>query len=241
VADPRRGKRLQVFEESGRFVGEQPFEAATPPVGVAAAGDHVVTMGLLNVPDPAKRGWNVLAVSTLQGRQVGAGCVIDPRYVQSGRRDGMISHYDFGSVAARGDRIYCTQGISPVVQVMDLAGRPVRQIRLAPPFYTAPRERRLTMNQKEIFDFLGTFTAHARFFPVDGGFVSAYSRFDPGKGDIRYHLFACREQKQPRCGVVENVGRPIYAESLDTLFIEEEAKANEPMQVGIYRISGLGR
>ncbi|HET7228363.1 MAG TPA: 6-bladed beta-propeller [Longimicrobium sp.] len=236
VADPHAGKRLSTFAPGGRFERETELNVPTVPVSLAEAGDRIATLGILVSGDPARQQWATMAVSTPDGRNVGRGCVLDPRYVESGRRDGMIAHFDFGSVAARGNRLYCVQGISPVVQVMDRAGNPVGQIRVAPPFYLAPHDQKLTMNQKAIFDFMAGFTAHAGFFPVDGGFVSAYSRFDRAQGEVRFHLFVCHGERRPRCGTVENVRRPVYVPSLDTVYLEEEAQPNAPMQVGIYRV-----
>lgn len=236
VVDPSHGRQVSVFGVGGSFVRKAELDIPTNPVAIASAGERMVGMGVLGITDPARQGWNVLGVTDADGSRVGEGCVIDVRYVESSRRKGMVSHFDFGSVAARGDRIYCTQAISPVVQVMDLAGKPVEQIRMAPPFYTPPEDREATLNQKSIFEFLGSFTSHSGFYPVEGGFVSVYSRFDEDVGEVRYHLFACSTGGTTRCGVVRNIRKPVYVESLDTIYLEEEVQPNAPVQVGVYRM-----
>lgn len=172
-----------------------------------------------------------------QGRTLGSGCTIDPRYPESRRRDRLLSRFDYGSVSARDGRIYCTQAVSPVVQVMDSLGRPVEQIRTAPPFYAPPGDHGFTMDQKEIFAFLGSFTALYAFYPVERGFVSVFSRFDPAKSEIRYHLFVCDTGTTRRCGVAENLPKPVYVPSLEMVYLQAETEADQPLKIGIYRIS----
>jgi hypothetical protein len=239
VADPSHGKYLSLFDEQGRFVAQKPFRSPTLPVSVAVAGDLVASMGLLSITDPEKEGWTVAGLSTTRGDSLGTGCVIDPRYVDSRRHDGRIAHVDFGGVTARGDYVYCYQSISPVVQVMDRTGRALRQIRVTPPFYVAPTDGALSLNQKAIFDFLGSFTAFSGFVPLEDGFVSTYTRFDRAQGEIRAHLLVCREKPALRCGTVQNVRRPVYVPSLDTVYLEEEPQPNQPMRIGVYRVSGV--
>jgi hypothetical protein len=125
-----------------------------------------------------------------------------------------------------------------VVQVMDRTGRPLRQIRVAPPFYVAPVDGKKTLNQKSIFGFLGSFTAHARYVPVQGGFVSVYTRFNQERGEVRSSLFVCRDGTPRRCGTVEDIGRPVFIPSLDTVYVAEEMLPDQPVKIGIYHISG---
>ncbi len=236
VADPGAGNRLSVFEKDGRFAEEVAFHTPTAPVAVATAGDRVVTMGVMVPSGTRPEDMNALAVSSARGDVLGRGCAIDPRYVESRERDGVIAHYDFGSLSTDGARMYCTQSITPVVQVMDRAGHAVRQIRLAPPFYVPPHDRKLSMNQKAIFDFMSSFTSHVRLFPLADGFVSVYSRFDPATGENRYHLFVCRGASEARCGVARNVGKPLYMDAAERVYVEEPIQLNRPARIGIYRI-----
>ncbi|HYW05375.1 MAG TPA: 6-bladed beta-propeller [Longimicrobium sp.] len=237
VADPMRGKELSLFTEQGRFVENRAFHTPTPPTSLASSGELIATMGLLSIKDPATEGWNVVGISTMRGDSLGTGCVLDSRFIESRKRDGRLSHFGFGTVTTRADTVYCTQGISPVVQVMDRTGRAVRQIRVAPPFYVAPTDGELKLNQKAMFDFLGTFTAMGGFTPVEGGFVSMYTRFNQEAGEIRVHLLVCRNGAPLRCGTVENIRKPVYIPTLDTVYIEEEPQADRPARIGIYRIA----
>lgn len=237
VVDPSHGKRLSLFDYDGKFIEARPFDTPTTATSIVLAGNRMVGMGVLGITDPGREGWNVLAVTDAAGKRVGEGCVIDERYVQSSRTGGMISNLTFGSAAAQGGRIYCTQTISPVVQVMDSVGRPVEQLRVAPPFYVPPRDKPTTPSQKAIFEYLGSFTAHVAFHPVEGGFVSVFSRFNEELGEVRYHLFVCQTGGETRCGIVQNVRKPVYVAGLDRVYVEEEVQPNQPLRVGVYRIS----
>lgn len=237
VVDPAAGKRFSLFTTDGEFLENREPAIPTYPVSIAASGDSVFTMGNLSITDPERQGWNVMSVTGPGGEDVGRGCVMDPRYLESGKRNGMIARFDFGALAVRGGRAYCIQTISPVVQVMDLTGAPIEQIRVAPPFYVAPEDRDAVLDRKAVFDFLASFTPHARFYPVDGGFVSVYTRFDPELGEVRNHLFVCRGERGLRCGIARNTRKPVYAPSTDTVYIEEEVGPDEPAQIGIYRLT----
>ena len=241
VVDLGAGKRFAAFDREGRFVNMRESNTPTNPISIAASKDLIVTMSGLTITDPSRQGWDVVGITKSSGEVVGKGCAMDPRYLESSRNKGMIWHFDFGSVAVHGDRIYCIQTISPVVQVMDFAGKRVEEIRVAPPFYQAPEDVKEVLNQKAIFDYLGTFTAHAHFFPVESGFISAYTRFDSEAGEVRYHLFACNREPSLRCGVIQNVRKPVYAASADTIYLEEEVGPNEPMRIGIYRLTRAER
>jgi hypothetical protein len=240
VVDPSHGNRVSVFGFDGTFIESRAFDTPTPPVAITMTGNRMVSMGVLGITDPGRQGWNVLGITDAEGKRVGQGCMMDARYLESSKREGMLSHIDFGGVSSRDNRIYCTQSISPVVQVMDSLGRPIEQIRIAPPFYVAPRDKEETLNQKAIFDYLGSFTAHVAFYPVEGGFVSVYSRFDPKLGEVRYHLFACETGEKRECGVVRNIRKPVYIPSLRTVYVEEESQPNQPVRVGVYQMSGFG-
>lgn len=241
VIDPAAGRRFSLFTPDGEFVERREPDTPTSPVSIAVSGDSVFTLGSLSITDPQRQGWNVMAVTGPGGEKVGRGCVMDSRYLESSRRKGMMSHFDFGAVAVRAGRVYCIQTISPVVQVMDLSGAPVGQIRVAPPFYTAPEDRDEVLNQKAIFEYLASFTPHASFHPVEDGFLSVYTRFDPELGEVRHHLFVCRGEAELRCGIAQNTRKPVYAPSTETVYIEEEIGPDEPAKIGIYRLTIAAR
>ncbi|MBB6069570.1 hypothetical protein HNQ61_001185 [Longimicrobium terrae] len=239
VADVAVDNALSRFNAQGAFLDRRRYGVVAQASSLATDADMVASMRMLTIADPAKEGWNVVAIANARGDSVGSGCVIDPRYVESRKVDGTLSHFGFGNVSVRGGEVYCTQGISPIVQVMDLTGRPIRQIRTAPPFYLAPKDKKLDLNQKAIFEFLGSFTTNAGYVPVEGGFVSMYTRFNEDEGEVRYHLLVCREGTPMRCGTLENIRKPIYIPSLDSIYLQEEMEPNAPVTIGIYRIAGL--
>ena len=237
VLDPSIARPLSVFGFDGAFVENRPLDTPNAAVDFVVAGNRIAAMGGLAIPDPGKQGWNALGVFDMQGKRIGSGCIADPRYVESRRRDGRIARFEWGTVSERDGWIYCTQGISPVVQVMDSLGRPVEQIRTAPPFYAPPVDGEPTMDRKHIFEFLGSFTAMREIYPVDGGHVAVFSRFDPAKNSLRYHLFVCETGRDQRCGVVQDLPQPVYVPSLDTVYLQEDAEPDQPLEIGIYRIS----
>lgn len=245
VTDPSQGKRVALFGHDGRFIGMRNFDTPTAATSILTQGGRMIGMGVLAIADPAREGRNVLGITDAAGKRLGAGCVIDPRYLESSRGGGMIGTLTYGSVAARGGRLYCTQMISPVVQVMDSLGRPIEQIRLAPRFYTAPEDRPLTQDRGEILRYLGSFTSHVAFHPVEGGFVSVFSRYSSEWTDIRYHLLVCDTTRvEPRCGVVYDLPKPVYVPGLDRVYVEEYRALDEPMRISVYRIApvpGAGR
>jgi hypothetical protein len=238
VMDPSHGKRVSLFGYDGRFIQMRNFDTPTAATSITTDGGRMIGIGVLAIADPALEGRNVLGITDAAGRRLGDGCVMDERYLESSRTRGMIGALTYGSVAARGGRIYCTQMISPVVQVMDSLGRPIEQIRLEPRFYQAPEDRPVTQDRAEILKYLATFTAHVAFYPVEGGFVSVFSRYSGEWTDIRYHLLVCDTTRgEPRCGVVHDLPKPVYIPSLDRVYIEESRGLDEPMRISVYRIA----
>jgi hypothetical protein len=236
VMDPSHGKRVSLFGHDGRFIEMRNFDTPTAATSIITDRGRMIGMGVLAIADPEREGRNVLGITDAAGKRLGAGCAIDERYIESSRTGGMIGSLTYGSVAARDGRIYCTQMISPVVQVMDSLGRPIEQMRLTPPFYAAPEDRPATQDRTAILSYLATFTAHVAFHPVEGGFVSVYSRYSDEWTGIRYHLFICdTTQPEPRCGVVHDTPKPVYVASLDRIYIQRDGHPDEPMRIGVYR------
>lgn len=236
VMDPSHGKRVSLFGHDGRFIEMRNFDTPTAATGILTDRGRMIGMGVVAIADPAREGRNVLGITDAAGKRLGAGCAIDERYIESRRAGGMIGSLTYGSVAARDGRIYCTQMISPVVQVMDSLGRPIEQIRLTPPFYAAPEDRPATQDRTAILNYLATFMAHVAFYPVEGGFVSVYSRYSDEWTDIRYHLFICDTTRaEPRCSVVYDTLKPVYVPSLDRVYIQQDHDADEAMRIGVYR------
>ncbi|MDZ4258280.1 MAG: hypothetical protein U0974_11375 [Gemmatimonadales bacterium] len=153
----------------------------------------------------------------------------------------MIGAFPPTDVAVRDGRVYCVQPISPIVQVMDAGGKTLGGIVVAPPFYRAPVDRPLSMNQKEAFEDLAGFTSNNAFYPLrDGpGFVSVYSSFDLELGGFRYWLFRCTLDagwEAHDCAMTESTRKPILVTPGGEVFLEEEGEANDPPVVGIYRL-----
>lgn len=240
VADPGQGMALSVFDEAGAFLGRIRSELPSTPTAIDAAEGRLFVL-TSTLADVERHGWEILFVLDRRGRVLGRGCRLDPRYIASMRVNGMIRRNQYGEIAVRGGRVYCIQTITPVVQIMDRNGRALGLLDVAPPFYRAPQDQPATLNLKRALEFFSTWTAHVNFFPLDGGFASVYSRYEPAGGEFRYHLFACRERggEIVRCGVAAGLRKPVLFLSPDTIYLEEEVLPNETARVGIYRVTGL--
>ncbi len=236
VVDRGQGKRLQVFTTDGTYQQLRRIGIRTDPYSIAAMNGRLIVGGSASISHPREQG--VHLVDVYEGSELrGSGCRVDPRYPASSRSGGMIWALDWSGVSALGERIFCIQNISPVIQVMDNSGTPIENIRIAPPFYLPPADQQLVQNQQFIFDYLASTTLHEMFVPFEEGFVSVYSTFDRHHGELRYSLFVCRTFGTVRCGMVQGLRRPVYIESMDTLYIEEEPSEEGPQVLGIYRLS----
>lgn len=170
------------------------------------------------------------------GRIIARGCRVDPEFISSSVRSGQLGSYGFVSVAAADGRIYCTQPISPIVQVLNSSGRLVEAIKLAPPFYVAPRDTALTLNEQARRAFESTFTAHIGVYARRRGFVSVYYRYDSVHERDEYRLFACDHapRRWARCATVISPGAPLGILQPDTLIVTETPTGAPGPRLSLY-------
>jgi hypothetical protein len=235
---------MDAFGDDGTFHAADYLPLPRTPMSIEVVdGDlYVVTTG---APDSAGGGWELLTVLDSNFEVVGRGCRIDARTVASERSRGIVQIFTASAVAVLDGRVYCTQPISPIVQVMGPDGKTLGKVAVAPPFYRAPVDRPITLNQKEMFNYVAGFTSHSAFHPLrDGpGFVSVYSSWDVEAGSYRFWLFRCTMDADwgvRDCAMTESPKRPIMITPDGEVFLEENGDADAPPVVGIYHLSVEG-
>lgn len=232
---------MDAFRDDGTFRAAKYLPLPRSPMSIAVvAGDlYVMTTG---APDSAAGGWQLLTVIDSNFEVVGRGCRIDARTVASKRSGGMVQIFQASDVAVLDGRVYCTQPISPIVQVMGPDGKTLGRVAVAPPFYRTPVDRPITLNQKEMFEYVAGFTAHNAIYPLrdEPGFVSVYSSFDVESGSYRYWLFRCTLDADwgvRDCAAMESSKLPLLVTPEGEVFLRENGEADGPPVVGIYHLS----
>lgn len=241
VLDPGQSTLMDAFGNDGTFHSAEFLPLPQVPMSIAVvAGDlYVMTAG---TTDSAGGGWELLTVLDSNFEVVGRGCRIDARTVASERSRGIVQIFTASAVAVLDDRVYCTQPISPIVQVMGPDGKALGRVAVAPPFYRAPVDRPITLNQKEMFEYVAGFTAHNAIYPLrDGpGFVSVYSSWDVEAGSYRYWLFRCgldTDWGVHDCATMESSKMPVLITPDGEVFLKENGEADGPPVVGIYHLT----
>lgn len=244
VIDPGQSTLMDAFGDDGTFHSAEYLPLPRIPMSIEVVeGDlYVMTAG---APDSAGGGWELLTVIDSNFEVVGRGCRIDARTVASKLSRGIVGIFQASAVAVLDGRVYCTQPISPIVQVMGPDGRALGRVAVAPPFYRTPVDRPITLNQKEMFKYVAGFTAHNAFYPLrDGpGFVSVYSSWDVESGSYRYWLFRCTLDADwgvHDCAAMESRKLPVLITPEGEVFLLENGEADGPPVVGIYRLAVEG-
>ncbi len=243
VVDPARGRALITYGWNRELIAEEQLRLSHDPLDVQAEAGltYVLAYPATNPAQEAQEGRDRVWVLGSGGDVIGHGCPADPRYIESSGQDGRIGRMLGGSLALEADRLYCTQNISPVIQVMGLDGVEVGVITIRPPFYRDPVDAPFVVGRKEVLQFLSEWTAHRGVYPLreGAGFVSVYSQYDQSIEDFRYWLFRCaieQEVQVSRCATAEVAQKPILVTPDGTVFLEEELSATGAPVVGIYRI-----
>lgn len=230
VLDVVLGGALDYFSVDGVFLGREALGldgavatsiAIGPRLRVIAATDPQTKAGspmLVVVRDPA-------------GRQVSANCMQDPEYLRSRARGGMTSAYTYTSVATAPKgamRILCIQPISPTIQVADSAGNTIAVVHNAPPFYRAPRDIPMTLNEVDKHAFESSWTWHYRVFARGAGFLSVYQTVSAKTGQRDYWLYSCPDlAKRAHCVAGPVHGEPVRFAEPDTLVVVNESVGAE--------------
>ena len=167
-----------------------------------------------------------------------SGCPRDPRFVESRDKGGILKVFSFVTLSVLGDKLYCAQRITPVVESMSLDGTPAGQVAFAPPFYVAPQDRKMTTNIRTLNAYAATWTALQQFHPLRAGFVQVYAVFDSVAGTQRHRLFACDTSGvRLRCGESMSPGRPVYFGAPDTLIVHVTDSTSGRAQLALYRLA----
>lgn len=239
VLDLGRFSHVPVYRPDGSHLGGVDWTNERMPTDLRLTADGMLVT--TTVASDGSTGPEYLHIVGPGGITRATGCRVNPRVLSSDRRGGMLGALTFTSVSALGDRIYCAQPTTPVVFVVDTAGRPLPPIRLAPPFYVPPRDMPLTTNTRRALGFTGSFTTHAGFEPTPHGFISTYSRYDTTAQQHRYSLFACDSAGGPRrCGVLPLGARVLRVATPDTVITEERGAAGAVV-IATYQLRFRGR
>lgn len=237
VADPGRGRAINLFTPSGEFIEWIEVETTRTQTAFDVYDNRLYILTPA-IRFPEREGWNILTVATHSGEVLSKGCRLDPRYIASARRNGIIHRNQYGKVRTFNGRVYCSQTISPVIQVMDSLGLHVDSIAVAPPFYLPPPDIEFVANQKAIFDWFSKWTVHSNFWPVEGGWVASYNTFDQERGEMVYSIFACRyPEAEPTCTAVDDFPKPLLAESFDRIYALGNMQPGETVHLEVYKLA----
>lgn len=234
VLDLARFSHVLAFDRSRSYVGGIDWKNERMPTDLLLTSSGMfVTTTVKKLKGSIA---DVLHLVDQKGASIGTGCRVDPRILESDRDQGMLGSLVFASLSVLGDRIYCAQATTPIVQVVDTLGRAHTPITIMPPFYVAPVDRPLTMNSKHMMAFNASFTTHVAFVPTRSGFVSIYSKYDTTAQQTKYYLFACDSAKiSHSCGTHRSDRRILQVTSPDTVYVEESSTGSGTV-IGRYRL-----
>ena len=188
VLDMDQNNGITVIDGSGAVVGahDVPTNASTSSIAFAD-GRFVVTTIARDV-DVLAGTARYTSIIDADGSFLTQVCKPDPMYAQSLNARGLFGLFRGVSASIHGERIYCHQALTPIVQVFTLQGDSLPAIRVAPPFYRRGTDAPQSMNQLELNEFSSTWTEHLDFYPFDDGFLSVYALFDITENQRRYLL-----------------------------------------------------
>lgn len=235
--DPRSG--LSVVDSSGVILRQVPLEVGSTTVGVAPAGERTAVATIVSSADVISGRGRFIHVVNDSGVSVASGCTPDALYAASVRRGGLFAMFRFTGVTASDGRLYCRQPVTPVIQVLDSRGELVNVIRTAPPFYRRGTDVPQSSNQVVVERFRSTWWEHQYFFPLRGGFVSVYSKYDTSAADSRNRLFGCTSLGTPGdCFVADAPGAPLDLIAPDTLVVSRPlSRVGGIQELAIYELT----
>lgn len=238
VADLGSGTSIAKFTAAGKFLSLLSLPVGGTPTDLALNDDHLAVMTSA-LSDPERLGWEIVEVFDTSGRSTMRFCQLDPRYPESSRTEGMIHRVAYGSVGIQGSVVYCSQSISPTIQLMNIDNGRRWLLNKAPPIYTAPEEQHTSTNRVNVFEFLSKWTAQTRTLLIPGGVLQMYSRYNKEQSDFVRWLFACRTKSNWRnvttCGIAELNGVLLDANSFDEIIVAEPLEvADESAAISIY-------
>jgi hypothetical protein len=242
ILDVTHAVALSAFDERGRFIGPR-FPILKRIGGTAfavLAGTLIVTT---LTPRQTSTGRDVALITDGDGRVLSTGCREDPRYQESRASNGELYRFAFRDIAVFGQRVLCTEPISPRVQILDPRGKPRGAVAIVPPFYRAPKDvpSEPSRSKRDILVLESSWTSHNRIFAGPHGFISVYARYDLEAGAPTFYLFSCdldRNDKPSHCGATTSPGNPVRFRPPDSLFIVVKSRAPAPTQLELhlYRI-----
>lgn len=227
LLDVTHRNAVSAFDAQGRFLGARYPDLSEASASSMAIGTATVAFAHMDADDRPSR--SVVSIRDRRGRELATGCPSAPTYAQSLKRGGLLARFTARLVDMRGNRVYCAQAVTPVVTILDLQGRTVGHITVAPPFFAPPADIAETRNQKALLDYQSRWTALHGFRGTPTGFASTWSRYDAGAGRFVYRFFACDGDVTPgNCRTSEIPGEPVRIIASDRLLSVTSATDGSP-------------
>lgn len=205
---------------NGISQGGTVFRLESSAIDVSSIGNQFAVATIQTEEGLAKGSGSIVSIVSSMGATVAEGCAPNPLYQASVRKHGLLQLFRKMGVTTRNGVIYCRQPVSPVVQMLSSTGVLLGAVNLAPPFYRAPGDMPLSMSQRQLERFRGTWTEHVQFYPTATGFVSIYLSYDTKVGRNEYDVFACDSASGAlQCQGGRAPGRPVFLLGSDTLVV----------------------
>lgn len=221
VTDLGAVNRINLFDLGGRFARGFDVDSEKDVLSLAVAGERLFVT--IPSPEPDDTTLSVVLMMDRDGKLLGRGCTQHPTVTTSISRRGVLGAYRFSYVWSSGGRVYCQQGVTPVIQVLDGAGRLAGTVDRAPEFFVDPRDEPETTNPRRMMAHSATWLAPTRFLPSAHGFVWSFIAYDTVTQRSSFRLFACDSATGPaQCAVGETPDRPLQLIGADTLLLLRE-------------------
>lgn len=244
VLDPARGGVLHTLTPDGEWVATERLPLPHPAFGIQVGGEEifVMTYGPRTPEQESQEGADILWILDKNLEIVGRGCPMEAGYMESYARNGRVGRTLLGAFNVLDSLVYCIQSISPAVVILNRNNHEFRRVVAVPPFYRGPVDEPFTLNQKAVFAFLATWTAHRSIYGLEGGsgFVSVYSQFNEQDGGFRYWILRCDLDAMLAvrgCGATETRQQPVLVTPDGKVYLEEDVRPDQSPVIGIYRMT----
>ena len=228
VADVGNGGHVAILTVDGRLARQVHIDTDRGIWSLAVTRNRLFAS--LVDPEDGDSSMSLVLAADRTGRILGRGCRRHPLMVVSIARGDLLNVARLTNVWTDGSSAFCQQMISPVVQILDSAGRLTGVENVAPPFYRKPVDEPGTTNDRLILANSAKWFPLLRFFPTSDGFTAVYAAYDTATEVSSYRMFACRHGRSKyACYTATTGDRPLAKLPADTLVALRVAhQANEP-------------
>jgi hypothetical protein len=242
ILDVTHTVAFSAFDAHGRFIGQRaPLLKSIGGTAFAPIAGRLIVTTL--APREASGGRDFAVITDADGRVLSTACREDPRYQASRQVNGELYRFAFRDVAVSGDRVFCTEPISPRIQILGPDGRLRGVIEIAPPFYQRPKDvpSDPSRTKRDILVLESSWTSHTRIFGGRNSFISVYAHYDLEAGEPVFYLFSCAldgHNKPSNCRSALSPGSPVRFRPPDSLFVvvTEKRATRTQLQLHLYQI-----